>query len=323
MKNNIKSISPELVFNNVANSYNFITKYTTYVDVVGSFVNEFKAAIDYWRSSAEGDRINTLANFFIDLDQNRFENFNNEFIFFWVKKYQNATKDVQQIVNSTVSGTNSFFNEISDSIGCLVNTKYLLDTSVIPFFDINCTAYGPPITYPPALNNKLSNITLEVNNDLSSKTTTLFRSNIIKIQKINSDISLATDSTKPHGSNLVTDIHHFIIRSAALPIFVATLNRHFNRLYAYVNYFSNINNLKAYNARDIYLKDSVNKQFISNITFKENVEGIYETLDVLQKKIKAVRSGMTIKQSLASKPKTRDPQLSTQSIDTTFLNTSI
>jgi hypothetical protein len=318
-----KSVSPELVFNNVANSYNFLTTYTTYVSVVGSLVNEFKAAIDYWRSSAEGDRVNTLANFFIDLDQNRFTSFNSEFIYFWVKKYQNAVNDVKQIVTQNTSGSKSFFNEMSDSIGLLANTKYLLDTAVIPFFDINCDKYGPPATYPPSLNNKLSNITKDINNDLSYKTTTLFRTNIIKIQKINEDFSLAVDSTQPHEMNLITDLNHFIIRTTALPQFITALSRHFGRIYSYVNYSSNINNLTAYNARDAYEKNSVNKQFISNITFKENVEGISETLDVLQKKIKSVRSDLTIKQSLAVQLRTSDPQLSTQSIDSTFLNTSL
>jgi hypothetical protein len=319
----IKSVSPELVFNNVANSYEFLTTYTSYVSVVGSLVNEFKAAIDYWRSSAEGDRVNTLANFFIDLDQNRFTSFNSEFIYFWVKKYQNAVDDVKQIVMQNTSGNKSFFDEMSDSIGLLANTKYLLDTSVIPFFDINCTKYGPPATYPPSLNNKLSNITKDINSDLSYKTTTLFRTNIIKIQKINEDFSFAVDTTQPHEMNLITDLHHFLIRTAALPQFITALSRHFGKIYSYVNYFSNINNLTAYNARDVYEKNSVNKQFISNITFKENVEGIYETLDILQKKIKSVRSDLTIKQSLAVQPRTSDPQLSTQSIDSKFLNTSL
>lgn len=306
-----------MVYNNIANSYDFLTTYTSYTSVVGTFVQEFSAAINYWTDIQSCDVVSSLSSFYIDLNNNKFTNFNNDFIYFWVKKYNSSVIDVVNSVSAQL-GTNSYFQDISDSIGLLVNTKYLLDLSVIPIFDVTCSTYGVPITYPPALNNKLSSITQQVNNDLSIKTTSVYRSNILNIQLVNENTNNLTDSTQPHGLNLVTDISYYTRYVNILPTILTTITNNFNSIFNYIQYFSNINNLSAYNPRD----NNINQQLITNFTFNENVEGVMQKLDILQKKVYDSMSSLTIGDRLAITPQTTTSTYSTSSIDSKFLNST-
>jgi hypothetical protein len=90
-----RTLYPELVDANVANSTKFLNEYSNYLtavgaisDQLGDFIDETNASIDYRNAIKSGDPVTNVASFFKDLDNKKLKTFNNDFIYFWYKKYQ-------------------------------------------------------------------------------------------------------------------------------------------------------------------------------------------------------------------------------------------
>lgn len=264
----------------------------------GDLTEQLTTSINYWNAKKSGDPITDLISFFNTLDISKLNDYENDFIFFWFKKF-NSTID--EIKYSVELAKNSFLNTPSDSIGVLANTRVKFDDAVSPLFDLTCS-FGAPSTIPVSLSNKLSEATKDVNEELSLNTTKLMKNNLINLQRV-SDNNIAIDSTQPHGLNLVTDLNFYLTFYNQVNILVNELVNEFNVLYEYVCYFSNINDKLGYNPRN-YI--SANIQSIQPITFKMNVENIAQDLDLLKRKTQESMSPKTIERTLSVARKTQN-----------------
>jgi hypothetical protein len=282
-----KTINPQLLEVSFVNSTSLLTKYSNYLDLVSSFKDELEAYFRYDRSLYDSDFISSLTSFYGDLN-NKYKDFDNEFIIYYIKKYNTLSDEIKKAVASSISKQN-FLTPLSDSIGLLTNTETILTDWVIPISDVNVSTYPAPYTYPSNLKNKIRTASKNIATDLSKQTTTMFRNNIANIQFV-----YAT-TEEAHGSNLITDFKSYIrARSIALNV-TQKLSIDFGNVFKLVSYYSNLNDYTGYNPGDT----SKNLQYTSDVTYNLSVEGVQMQLDLLGKQINAARKDITIKQLLA------------------------
>lgn len=163
-------------------------------------------------------------------------------------------------VTSTLSNigipVQSFLESVSDSVGTLVNTKYIQTDSTLPVFDISQEYYGVPIPYSASTESKISNNTRNIAYNLSRNTTALMRRNLVNIAYTMPALTenMATDATVAHGQNLINDLPTFVNLNNTLPDLLATLSSRFvnSRTFQFIQYISNIGNNTAFNLRDIF-----------------------------------------------------------------------
>ena len=108
--------------------------------------------------------------------------------------------------------------------------------------------------------------------------------------KLRSSLKLSTES---HGSNLVTDYQYYNRIQNSISQFVNILNTNFDQVFNLVQFYSNINNLTAYNANSV-----TNLQSISSINIEIDVEGTKQIVDLLGKKIQQQKNNLTIQKVL-------------------------
>jgi hypothetical protein len=338
-----RTLYPELVDANVANSTEFLNQYSNYLtavgaiaDQLGDFIDETNASIDYRNAIKSGDPITNVASFFKDLDSKTLKTFNNDFIYFWYKKYQSSLdiikaeikKDEETRFSGSVdrnvdtfnkltfsneylqgfsatsskrSKNYSYFGDMSDSIGILANIGFKIDDATGYLWDVQCNQ-GVPAPFPPTLHNKISQNTREISFNLSKKNTSMMRTNLINLQRVSKQSTNALDtmaatSVQSHGTNLVGDMNFAIEFYKELPQIVQQLVNQFGQLYyEFISYFNTINDIQGYNPR---VAPTFNKQFITNIEFELDVEGTKQKLDLLQKKIKVSMSTRTIANTIS------------------------
>ena len=324
-----RTLYPELVDANVANSTKFLNEYSNYLtavgalaDELGDFIDETNASIDYRNALKSGNPVTNVASFFKDLDNKKLKTFNNDFIYFWYKKYQSSLdiikaeikkdeetrfsgsvdRDVDTYNNltfsneylqgfsatsSTRSKNYSYLGDMSDSIGILANISSKIDDSSSLLADVQCK-YGAPVTIPPTLSRKISQTTRDIMRDLSTKNTSMMRANLINLQRVSKQSTNSLDNMtatplQAHGSNLVGDINYVNEFFNELQQIVQQLVSQFGQqYYEFISYFNTINDKTGYSPRIV---PTYNKQFITNIEFELDVEGTRQKLDLLQKKI--------------------------------------
>jgi hypothetical protein len=316
----------------LATSLDTVKNYTNFLETFGSYVTELSAAINYRASLQAPDNVSAMGDFYSALDNNYFDNFNLEFIHFWTKKYKNTTnQEIQERTKSKLESENnlqSYYDEVSDSIGLLVNSKVKLDDSVIPYFDTHLYQYSQPVTWPVSINNKLSDNAKEISESLSRKTSTLLRTNLVNIQFSSRGTMInKLDPTLAHGNNLVTDLKYFVDHKKNMFPYVKLIQQLYYRTHTYISYFSNINDGVAYNPRNFSADETYsNLQIMYRYLFDVKVEGLTQKLDILKKKAIPVTSTATIQRSLASLQSTKTQPSSavstnTSTVDTQYFNT--
>lgn len=95
MRTPTKTIYPELVDANITNSIDFLQKFTTYLKSIGmssvgsseDLTDEAATSINYRNSTKTGDPVTTISNFFNEIDKKELKNFNLDYVYYWVKKY--------------------------------------------------------------------------------------------------------------------------------------------------------------------------------------------------------------------------------------------
>ena len=282
-----KTVNPQLVEVSFTNDLTLLQKYSTYLDLVSSFTTELSAYFQYDRALYSSDFVTDLQSFYGDLNS-KYKDFDNEFLIYYIKKYNALADQVKAAVLPPSSNSNSYLSELSDSIGILTNTEYMLSDFVEPISDINVTLYPAPAVYPANLRNKIRTASNDIATDLSTQTTTMFRNNIVNIQ------FTAANSTEAHGSNLVTDFSSYIrARQGALSV-TQQLSQSFGQLFKLVTYYSNIYDYSGYNPGDL----EMNLQVITDATYLLDVEGALEELDILGKRIVAARKDATMREAL-------------------------
>jgi hypothetical protein len=309
----VKTTLPELTFVNYTNNIDFINKFTNFLDLIGDFTNETTIALDYFNCLTSPDPITCQTKFFTKLEQEKFKTIDNEFIFFWYKKFKNAIDEIQNLVESNLGSKLGFFDNFSDSIGTLYNASYKIDDSTVPVADMTCSLYGPPAVIHPTLNSKISDTTRSLMTEMSRKNTAVMRRNLIRIQKTTDIYNILIDSTKPHGLNLVADINFFTNFKGYLPGLVSGLKQLLDKTYDFVLFLNNIDDTTAYNPRLIgSVRTGANLQKITTQHIKLNIERRMHYVDLLQKKVNKSCSDRSTDKALVSttKQKTRDSSLS-------------
>jgi len=284
----VYTVIPEFTEANYTSSIEFLKAYTSYLDNLTDFTSHIDRYIQYNRALNSSDFVNSTADIFTNINSNVYS-IDNQFLIPWIKKYNQSVDEVKKVVELALA-SNNIYEKFSDSIGLYANTGYLLTDSVIPFNDINCALYQPPKTYPATLANKLSPASIAVADKLSRLTTTMFRQNVINIQK-----AYAT-STEAHGSNLITDIQSYSLARNYIEGIVNKLDDEFQAVFKLVTYVSNINDHTGFNSRDY----EVNTAAVGRYQFTIKVQGNPVLVDLLGKKLKIARSSLTIAKSLVS-----------------------
>lgn len=351
LKTTTKTVYPELVDNLIANSLEFVEKYTNYLSSIGSIspptpgnttagtsqllpntnntglqgqANSYTAgdlrlqlsiALNFQKALRSNDPITKLKDFFTDLNDKQCENLNNDFIFYWYKKFSTTFEEVQSVLNDK---KDVFFTSLSDSIGTIANFAAKYNDNVSPITDL-LNSDNAPSQLPPTLINKLSPSTLNLYNNLNNRTSLLQKNNLINIQKVQSGQYsldyLQADTTVSHGANLITDLKFYQDFYNYLPILTEKLAALFNKTFSYVAYFSNINDKSGYNPRNT----TYNLQKINSIFFKSNVEDKEISLDLLKTPYRQSISDKTINKTLGLQIKTSAKQASTSDINKKFL----
>lgn len=351
LKTTTKTIYPELVDNLVANSLEFVNKYTDYLSSIGSIPaptsssnsknvtqlqpnpntkgiesaansysagdlqNQMKIALNFQKALRSNDPITSLKAFFIDLNDKMCDNLNNDFIFYWYKKFQTCFTDIQDVFKDK---SDVYLNDISDSIGTIANFACKYTDNVSPLTDLTNNDNAPS-QIPITIVNKLSKNTVNLHNKLNNLTSLIQKNNLINIQKVQSgqySLSyLQADTTVSHGANLITDLKFYQDFYNYLPVLVDKLSTIFNKTLSFITYFSNINDKSGFNSRDL----DKNLQVISNINYTSNVEDVKFKLDILQKPIKPSLGAKTIKETLGVNTVRTESTPSTASVNNKFL----
>lgn len=309
----VRTTRPELTFINYTNSIDCTKECTNFLDLVINLTNETKIAIDFFNCLTSPDPISCQAEFFKKLEHEDLKTLDNEFVFFWYKRFKNTIDEIQGLVESNLGFKLGFFDDFSDSIGTMCNASYKIDDSTVPVADMTCSLYGPPAVIHPTLNSKISDTTRSLMTEMSRKNTAVMRRNLIRIQKTTDLYNILIDSTKPHGLNLVADINFFTNFQGYLPDLVNGLKQLLDKTYDFVLFLSNIDDTTAYNPRLIgSVRTGANLQKITTQHIKLSVENRMHYVDLLLKKINKSCSDRSTNETLVATTtqKTRDSSLS-------------
>jgi hypothetical protein len=293
----VKTTKPKLADLNYTSNITLLKDFSDYLDQIIDIENQINVSLAYYNSLQSGDPVTDISEFFIDLNDNKFVSLDNEYIEFWSKRYDSLIQPIKDKVKEKISNKKNYLENISDSIGTLVNTENKLDDSVTPIYDLYCSIYGAPNYIPVQLRNKISPTTSNLTKDLSQKTTALMRTNLRNVYFVSSDTPPYVDATTSHGLNLVPDYKYYISYTQVFSNVFLRLIDLYSATFTYIQYFNNIANGIACNLRDI--KKS-NLQKIDNAYFAMDVEGTDVNMDFFQNKIKDVRAKQTIKKVLSN-----------------------
>ena len=162
--------------------------------------------------------------------------------------------------------TDNYFDIVSDSIGCIANSKFIQLDSTLPLFDVSQQYYGTPIPIAASTDSKISANTRNVMYNLSQKTTMYMKRNLLNIGYTNLTLqqNLAADATTSHGLNLINDLPTFVNINKMLDQFKSALGAVFSqaKAFSFVQYLNNIGNTTAVNLRDIFPVVTSDRDFI-------------------------------------------------------------
>jgi len=298
-----KTINPKLAdLNYTQNTEMLKTVSNIFETFLVGFEKEVQISLDYYSALQKCDTVQALSDFYKKLEQDNLSILRNDFVDFWVKRFQLTAEPLKSELIKNLNLTNSsFFTELSDSIGILVNSACLLDDATIPFTDITTGLYTAPNTVPVQLRNKISSTTLSVCYDLSKNNTILMNTNLknIMLTSIDSDPHTTSTSVPAHGMNLITDINTYNIVKTNLDSYFNKLTSYYKRIFTYIQYVSNIKNIDGYNPRKAGAAGT-NKQLITNIEYIFDIEKFHMTVDLLQRGAKKLLSYKTINNTLSN-----------------------
>ena len=206
-----KTILPKLVDINYTQTVDQLKTESNFFDssAVQGLEKETAISLDYYTALQSSDIVASLTDFYKNLNE-KLSTLKNDFIDFWVKRFHLTPEPIKTLISQNLNTNNeSFYTELSDSIGLLVNGGALIDDATTPFTDYTTDLYTAPNTLPVQVRNKISKTSLAVTYDLSRNTTILMRNNLkgINLPTRNTN-PYANSTTNPaHGTNLITYIN--------------------------------------------------------------------------------------------------------------------
>jgi len=293
-----KTILPKLVDVNYTRTVDQLKTESNFFDSssIAGLEKETTISLDYYSALQSSDIVTSLTNFYNDLN-NKLSTLKNDFIDFWVKRFQLTPEPIKTLISQNLNIENdSYYTELSDSIGLLVNSGALIDDATTPFTDYTTGLYTSPNTIPVQLRNKISGTSLAVTYNLSKNTTILMRNNLktINLPTKNTDPYTNPTSNPAHGMNLITDINTYNIIKTNLNSYYTKLQNNFKNIFSYIQYNCNINNVNGYNPRETGAATGSNQQLITrDYSFNLNVGKLTQNVDLLLRKVKKLLSYKT------------------------------
>jgi hypothetical protein len=207
---------------------------------------------------------------------------NDEFILYWIEKFQTAHELVKQTYKNIVTdSTQDMFTNFSDSIGILARISENIDTTVIPLSDPDFSISNViPRSYNAILDDKIDSATKSMALQMNIFNSVLFRLNLIKV------INTISTSSVTHGENLVTDELDYkrVLKIVDdLNGYVATTLGTISRIIYYMRTLPDIN-----------------QQEIVNFSYNAVVEESIVLVDTLKNKVQQLQSNRTSILSLSA-----------------------
>lgn len=278
--NIIRTLDPELASINLFYKKDFYKKASNYLSIMSKYSKELDYSIAYNSTKVNSNPIAAQADFFVNLQKN-FKQLDPQFQSYWTDQFNRATDEVKNQVRLKV-GNSSFFRPLSDSIGTICKIENFLDDHSQYVADVGSNQIMTPLRYGGSTVNKLSPSTLQLIGELSKKTNTVFRKNLVPVTN-----GLATPKDA-HGYNLVPDVYSFQQTQDIVTSLHQKIQTQFGDVYNLIVYYSN------YNTRS----PSNNIQMAANANITVDVEGYPMNTDLLLNKLKEVKDNLTTKKVL-------------------------
>lgn len=266
-------------------SLNFYLKSTDLLTVLESYLAEINENIKFNKSlvttnvlSAYGVLFNqlnetdfTVPNFSInenEIVESGDKTLSNEFILFFVEKYQSLSTQYKERINALISN-NKYFVNFSDDIGYIADPNSVLDNNVTPYFDVFNQQYFFAQNVPNTIYKKISRNEKVMLKTFSFYTDALLKVNLLGLQ--NQTVNVNTARTA-HGQNLITDILYYNRAVSNQQNFLSEIQTVLGDISSFVYFFKDLN------LRD---KNPERKAILMEYTIT-NLENLQTRVDILK-----------------------------------------
>tara|TARA_B110000211_G_C13987303_1_gene512328 strand:+ start:106 stop:966 length:861 start_codon:yes stop_codon:yes gene_type:complete len=248
---------------------------TNLLELFGDFIDMLKLNIDYEKGKSSGDFIKDISSIYEKLNNNKFildgyeidiQNKN-----YYIEKYQSLASNFKIVIEKILGDKNTFFKDLSDDVGTLLDVNTIFDDSICPFFDIFYNeSKNIPLNIPNTVFNKVSLQNKKLQKNFSLMNDAILKNNLKDIANY-TETSISKTS---HSSNLVTDYDYYErllsfseeIRQSIFIELTADLGE-------YIYFLKNLNVRNQHNNKAVLLQ------------FENTIEDVEENLDILKNQI--------------------------------------
>jgi hypothetical protein len=175
------------------------------LDIFSKYIDALDSSIAFETKKCDPKAIQATAELYKQLNDERFELFDNNFKNHFIEKFNSLSSALQQSIQTIIGSSNQYFTEYSDDIGLLTEHTTVFDNSLSPFFDIFSEESPVVMNTPVTLFNKTTNHNKLLQVKMSLHLDALMKQNL---QGINGSVT-KTDSTTSHGKNHVVDYQYY------------------------------------------------------------------------------------------------------------------
>jgi len=248
---------------------------TNLLELFDDFIDMLKLNIDYEKGKSSGDFIKDISSIYEKLNNNKFildgyeidiQNKN-----YYIEKYQSLASNFKIVIEKILGDKNTFFKDLSDDVGTLLDVNTIFDDSICPFFDIFYNeSKNIPLNIPNTVFNKVSLQNKKLQKNFSLMNDAILKNNLKDIANY-TETSISKTS---HSSNLVTDYDYYErllsfseeIRQSIFIELTADLGE-------YIYFLKNLNVRNQHNNKSVLLQ------------FENTIEDVEENLDILKNQI--------------------------------------
>jgi len=278
-----KTAAPYLANLNIANSAEQQSAESSFTSVVNNFQTEVEAGYLYHDAMVTSNPIDEEALVYEYLNS-ALICFDENFIMYWIDKYNSAHYQVKAKVNELLGDNNVYFKDFSESMGALSNFLWDKNRTTVPTYDADTALTDVPFPYNSTIHYILDYPTKEFSLYMSKCTGSVFNHNnriIGEIEKMKSDGTSELPknvfkSTLAHGGSLAVDKEHYG-RMKTLAGEILTIIEQ---------------DLKELKSAFRLLKESTNNLQINKELINISVEDIKTNVSILKNKLIQTRQGV-------------------------------
>jgi hypothetical protein len=273
-----KNILPELADTVINGSIEFYESSEELMEVfegVSLDIINFFIELDETRSS--DNVLKNLTQKYVDLNNKKLKINNveipNNFKLYLNEKYQNLLYLFKVVILKQVENIDeSIFSNYSDDIGMTLEFNHNLGLTNTPIYDLyyQLESFGPPITIPPAMINKVSKNLIKNFKKMSLKNDAILKRSLRNIAGYGTE----NISKTPHGVNLVYDNFDILTRDKLTNLKTEKIFEVFGEnLGDLITFYKNLN----------IREQEGNKAYFIN--YQNNIEGVENVLDMFSNNI--------------------------------------